>query len=55
VKYAINELDKTNYKEAANMEQVFAQGIIIIGTSAAILGLSGKVKRLCRSLLCRGV
>ena len=37
------------------MEHVFAQGIIIVGTSAAILGLSGKVKRLCGSLLCRGV
>ena len=37
------------------MEQVLAQGIIIVGTSAAVLGLSGKVKRACRKLLCRCV
>ena len=37
------------------MEHVFAQGIIIIGTSLAVLGLSGKVKRICRQLLCRSV
>ena len=36
------------------MEHVFAQGIIVIGSAVAVLGLSGKVKRICRSLLCRG-
>ena len=33
------------------MEHVFAQGLIVIGTAIAVLGLSGKVKRVCSQLL----
>lgn len=37
------------------MEHVFAQGIIVIGSAVAVLGLSGKIKRICYQMLCRGV
>ena len=37
------------------MEHVFAQIVLIAGSSVAVLGLSAKVKRLCRKALCRCV
>lgn len=35
------------------MEHVFAQGLIVIGTAAAVAGISGSVKRICKELLSR--
>ena len=37
------------------MEHVFAQGIMVIGSAVAVLGLSGKIKRICGERLCRGI
>ena len=50
------ELVKTNLyflRRQQLMEHVFAQGLIVIGTAAAVAGISGSVKRICKELLSR--